>query len=255
MLVVHTALHGYTIEAEDGRIGIVTDFLFDDRSWQCRWLVVDTGDWLNDRKVLLHPSALVKVDHDQKFFSVNLTRQKVQDSPRLIDHHPVSQQFEVSQYKYYGWDPFWGSGLYGFSKAGEFAGPARYFGGPNLAASDDIAWQESDPDPHLRSMAEISSYHVHATDGDIGHVENMLVDDSSLGVRYLIVDTSNWWFGKRVLMSPFAITGISYDEEHIAVNVNKETVKGSPPWEPAELINQEMEKHLHSYYGWPGYGW
>ncbi|MDR3372416.1 MAG: PRC-barrel domain-containing protein [Ancalomicrobiaceae bacterium] len=255
MLVVHTALHGYTIQAQDGPIGTVTDFLFDDRSWQCRWLVIDTGDWLSDRKVLLHPSAIGEADHNYKRFSTNLTRQKVQDGPRLIDYAPVSQQFEVSQFKYYGWDPFWGTGLYGLSGAGEFAGPARYFGGPILAELSDMPRHSSDADPHLRSMAELSGYHLHATDGDIGHVENMLVDDASLGVRYLIVDASNWWFGKRVLMSPSAITGISYDEEKIAVNVTRERVKDSPPWEPAELISQEIQKHLHSYYGWPGYGW
>ncbi len=255
MLVVHTALHGYTIEATDGRLGTVADFLIDDRSWQCRWLVVDNGNWLSGRKVLLHPSALGRVDHDHKFIPVNLTQQKVQDSPGLAEHQPVSRQYELGQYEYYGWDPFWGSRLYGYSEMGEFAGPPRYFGGQNLSLSADIPRHVTDASPNLRSLAEISGYTVHATDGDIGHVENMLVDDSSWGVRYLIVDTSNWWFGKRVLMSPFAITDISYETGTIAVNVTRSAVKGSPPWDPIDLIHQDMQERLHSYYGWQGYGW
>ncbi len=248
MLVVHTALHGYYIVAEDGQLGTVSDFLIDDRSWQCRWLVVDTGHWLSGRKVILHPSAIGKVDHERRVIPVKLTRQKVHDSPELAEHEPVSRQFELRQYDYYGWDPLWGAGLISYSGVGEFAGPPRYFGGSVLS-------QPTLAEPNLRSLIEIDSYQVHATDGDIGHVENMLIDDSSWGVRYLIIDTSNWWFGNRVLMSPFAITGIDYLDSKIAVNVTRAKVKASPPWDPAAVINEDMEERLHVYYGWPGYGW
>lgn len=255
MLVVHTALHGYTIAARDGDIGTVADFLFDDRSWQCRWLVVETGNWLAGRKVLLHPSVLGHVDHDLRFIPVDLTKQTVQDSPPLEAHQPVSRQFELTQYDYYGWDPYWGSGLYGYSGASVFAGPPRYFGGVELTAASDINLDPTDADPNLRSMVEISSYAIHASDGDIGHVENMLIDDATWGVRYLIVDRSNWWFGKRVLMSPYAITGINYDTATIAVNVTRAAVKESPVWDPIDLVNQDIQHRLHTYYGWPGYGW
>jgi hypothetical protein len=49
MLQVGTAINGYKIEASDGTIGSVSDFLFDDRTWKVRWLVVDTGNWLTGR--------------------------------------------------------------------------------------------------------------------------------------------------------------------------------------------------------------
>ena len=58
MLWNASAIKGYAIEASDGDIGTVSDFLFDDVSWQVRWLVVDTGNWLSGRKVLLPPVRL-----------------------------------------------------------------------------------------------------------------------------------------------------------------------------------------------------
>ena len=52
----YASVIGYVIEADDGRLGTVSDFLFEDTSWVIRWLVVDTGHWLSGRKVLLPPS-------------------------------------------------------------------------------------------------------------------------------------------------------------------------------------------------------
>ena len=57
MLWDASAINGYAIEASDGRLGTVSDFLFEDVSWINRWLVVDTGNWLSGREVLLPPSA------------------------------------------------------------------------------------------------------------------------------------------------------------------------------------------------------
>ncbi len=253
MLLVPTALHGYTIEATDGPIGTVKDFLFDDRSWQCRWMVVDTGGWLTGRKVLIHPSAVGVVDHKDRSVPVDLTKAQVEASPNILEHQPVSHQMETSQYDYFGWDPYWGDNLYGTTIAGEFNGPARYFGGPILSRPLDVTL--TDANPNLRGMDEITGYHVNAKDGDIGHIENLLIDDDGFGVRYLIVDTSNWWLGKHVLMSPFAIREIEALDRKVYLDVTRQSVKDSPPWDPVDLINTETQKRLHRHYNWPSYGW
>jgi hypothetical protein len=44
-------------------------------------------------------------------------------------------------------------------------------------------------DPHLRSVAEVTGYRVQAIDGEIGHVENLTIDDADWSVHYFIVDT------------------------------------------------------------------
>ena len=91
MLQVISPLKGFTIKASDGGIGTVVDFLFDDTSWKVRWLVTDCGTWLIGRKVLIHPSAISRLDLEQQEFVVALTKAQVEGSPDLVEDQPVSQ--------------------------------------------------------------------------------------------------------------------------------------------------------------------
>ena len=124
MLWNASAIKGYAIAASDGRLGTVSDFLFDDASWLVRWLVVDTGNWLSGRKVLLPPSVLGSPIATGREFSVGLTMQQVKDSPDIDTDRPVSRQMEANVYDYYGWSPYWGTGLYmgGYGICREFDG-------------------------------------------------------------------------------------------------------------------------------------
>ncbi len=255
MLVVGSSIVGYSIKAEDGELGTVSDFLVDDRSWRLRWLVVETGSWLSERQVLIHPSAIGKVDHEREALTLQLTRKQVKDSPSVTTDQPVSRQKEILLYDYYGWDPLWGLGLYDMDMLGGYIGPPRYFGPQDIEKAMDMAERNKDDDPHLRSFAILKSYHVHATDGSIGHVENILIDDSSWDIRYLIIDTSNWWAGKHVLISPYAVDDISWSNHQISLNVSRAKVKTSLPWDPMKLITELEERGLHTHYGWPGYRW
>ena len=112
-----------------------------------------------------------------------------------------------------------------------------------------------DGDPHLRSVAEVTGYHVQARDGAIGHVEDILVDSTGWGLRYLIVDTKNWWFGKHVLISPYAVTRIDWPDRQVLLDIDRDKVKASPPWDPIDEIDEAYERRLHDHYDWPGYGW
>ncbi|MGB8182853.1 MAG: PRC-barrel domain-containing protein [Stellaceae bacterium] len=71
MLWDASAIIGCAIEASDGRLGTVSDLLFEDVSWAIRWLIVDSGNWLPGRKVLLPLSALGQPDRAQRRFPSN----------------------------------------------------------------------------------------------------------------------------------------------------------------------------------------
>ena len=253
MLQAGLALKGFLIAAEDGTLGTVNDFLFDDQTWKLRWLVVDTGGWLSGRKVLVHPSAIGPIDYDREVVPVRLTRTQVKDSPDIAQDRPVSRQMESDLYGYYGTDPTWGGNLYGMSALAY----------PLAARASDADLMErpgrldgaDEEDPHLRSVAAVTGYHVHATDGEIGHVENLLIDSDGWDIRYFIVDTSNWWFGRHVLVAPLAVRHISWGSHEIEVDVSRDQVKSSPPWDPLVEIDRYYQQRLHSHYGWLGYGW
>ena len=233
MLRVISPLKGFAIEASDGRVGTVVDFLFDDTTWKVRWLVIDCGTWLTGRKVLIHPSAISREDFERQQFVVALTKPQVEESPELLEHQPVSQQMEESLYSYYGWDPLWGGPVLP-AIPGAMASPlmAPHYmglGSTDLAEARAVGSTSREADPHLRSVVEVTGYRVLAVDGEIGHIENLVLDDADWSIRYFIVDTRNWWSGKRVLISPIAVKTIDWFDRHVELNLSRELVKASRP--------------------------
>lgn len=253
MLRNASAINGYAIAASDGHLGTVSDFLFDDTSWLVRWLVVDTGNWLSGRKVLLPAFALGHLNPERREFSVRLTRQQVKDSPNIDTERPVSRQMETGIYDYYGWSPYWGSGLY----MGGYGYGYGYGGGamtplPTLGSSrpeeDIVTAQRSDDDPHLRSTEAVTGYHIHAKDGEIGHVEDFLFEEADWSIHYLIVDTKNWWPGKKVLVSPRSVLDIDWTDNLINLNLDRQKVKDGPAYDASVTVDRAYEQHFHRYY-------
>ena len=238
MLRNASAIKGYAIAATDGRLGTVSDFLFDDASWLVRWLVVDTGKWLSGRKVLLPPSVLGHIDPNGDEFAVRLTMQQVKDSPDIDTERPVSRQIETNIYDFYGWSPYWGGtgflmggyGGYGYGYGGGAIAPLPSPG--SMRRAEDIAAaQQSDDDPHLRSVEAVTGYHIHASDGEIGYVEDFLLQDTDWSIHNLVVDTTNWWPGKKVLIAPRSIQEIDWTDNLVNLKIDREKVKNSPAYD------------------------
>ncbi len=249
MLWNASTIKGYAIAASDGRLGTVSDFLFDDGSWLVRWLVVDTGNWLSGRKVLLPTFVLGHLDPEKQEFSVRLTMQQVKDSPDIDTDRPVSRQMETNIYDYYGWSPYWGGGFYlgGYGDVGG-AGATSASVGSREREKQIADAERRDGDPHLRSIEAVTGYHIHASDGEIGHVEDFLVEDADWSLHYLVVDTKNWWTGKKVLISPRSAREIDWTDKLVNLDVDRQTVKDSPAYDESTMVDRAYEKHFHDYY-------
>ncbi len=159
-------LVGCVVRATDGDIGTVQEFYFDDLTWTVRYMVVETGSWLINRKVLISPMALGRPEPGLKVLPVNLTREQVRGSPDIDTAKPVSRQHETVLHGYYGW-PYWGMSTY-----------VNSFGVPPILspyaipAADKEAEAPSEEeipkgDPNLRSTAKVAGYHIEALDGGI----------------------------------------------------------------------------------------
>jgi hypothetical protein len=269
MLFALSALMRCPVEALNGRTGTVEDFLFDDETWRVRWMVVDTAAWLPGRKVLIHPSAIAPLDLGPRsgdrvplmsggpdlVLSVRLTKEQIEASPGVRDDEPVSRQMERHVQDYFGWDPYWGVSYFGRNAIATALSPPPLLASAAAREPADTETHPGDGDPHLRSIREVKGYHLHAIDGEVGHVENFLPDNANWDIRYLVVATKNWWPGEHVLLAPYAVRSIDWESRHINLNVTRDRVKSSPPWDPITMIDQVGEKRLHSHYGWPGYGW
>jgi sporulation protein YlmC with PRC-barrel domain len=245
MLRNASVIKGYTIAATDGRIGTVSDILFDDSSWRVRWVVVDTGNWLPGRTVLLPLSALGRLDENGSEFAVKLTMQQIKDSPGSDTDRPVSRQIESNIYSYYGWQPYWGTDMlmggglgYGTGFGGGVASALPIIG--SRRASDIAIAGASDDDPHLRSVQAVKGYHIHATDGEIGHLTDFIVDDTDWSIRSIIVDTKNWWPGKIVVIAPSSIDTVDWMDSLVNLKISREKVKASPAYDASTTIDRAM---------------
>ena len=250
MLWNASVIKGYAIAASDGQLGTVSDFFFDDASWLVRWLVVDTGNWLSGRKVLLPPSVLGRLNANDRVFAVKLTKQQVKDSPEIDTERPVSRQMETSVYDYYGWSPYWGTGFYmgGYGYIPGTGMVSPYLGAGRRAQKIDEAQADGD-DVHLRSVEAVTGYHIRASDGEIGHVEDFLVEDADWSIRYLVVDTKNWWPGKQVLVSSRSAGEVDWTDRLVNLDVDRQRIKDSPAYDPSMTIDRAYDEKLLAYYG------
>jgi hypothetical protein len=239
----------YTLEAKDGEIGRCRDFLFDDQHWTVRYMVADTRKWLPSRKVLISPISLNEPEWVDRLFPVDLTREEVRNSPSLDEDAPVSRRHEIEYFKHYGWSYYWE----GPEVWGAYPIPVVPVEPPR-ATPPSYAVQETDPEStHLRSAKEVTGYHIHATDGDIGHVDDFIMEEGVWVIRYMIVDTRNWLPGRKVLVSPGWIESINWDENRVHVNLTRKAIKEGPEYDPSMPVNREYEVRLYDFYGRPKY--
>ncbi len=245
-------LRGFAILATDGVIGEVDDLYFDDENWAVRYLIGDTGGWLAGRKVLISPYAIGQPNWERRELPVKLSKAQVEGSPDIDTQKPVSRQHEAHYSSYYGYPYYWGSeGLWGL---GTYPGilpadsPAE-----KEETTKTSAWAQGDADAHLRSCRELAGYHIQALDGDIGHVEDILVEDRTWAIRYLTVNTSNWWGGHLVLISPQWVDQVSWSDSKVSVGLTRQAVQEAPPYDPSVPLDRRHEAAVYEHYGRPGY--
>jgi hypothetical protein len=231
-------LRGYHLRAVDGALGEVEDFYFDDHAWTVRYMVVDTARWLLGRRVLIAPEALGTPNAERREVPVDLTMEKVKASPDVDTARPVDRQEEERLLAHYGWAPYWTDlgGTYPLGLPGLPLGPA---GEPGEGAGD----------PNLRSMREVTGYHIAAADHEVGHVADFLIDEAGWVVRYLEIDTRNWLPGKHVLLAPRWVRAIDWSARRVAVALTRAEIESAPQYEHKRPLDRGYEQRLHGHYG------
>jgi uncharacterized protein YrrD len=246
-------LRGYDIAAKDGELGDVHDIFFDDHSWNARYLIVDTGNWLPGRRVMVSPQAIADIDGDEKKLALNLSKDEIKHSPGIEADAPVSRQNEIALADHFRWPRYWEEYPSGMGMVPMIPHLQHQAAGSEPRALDDPRAIEEGAipqgDPNLRSATEVEGYHVAARDGDIGHIDDLLFDDSDWTLRFLVVDTKNWWPGKKVLVAPAWTRGIDWSEQKLHVATERDTIKQAPEYESGMEIDQKLERRIFQHYG------
>jgi hypothetical protein len=253
----------YAVSATDGIIGHVQNFYFDDEAWVIRYLVVDTGTWLSRRKVLISPIAIGHPNRNEKVLPVSITKEQVKNSPDIDTDKPVSRQHEMQYLGYYGYPHYWGgSGLWGSGSNPNLLMPGYtgFVPETEVAQADATAAyarfeavRHQNDDPHLRDCDAVLRYRLETYDGDLGHIEGLLIEDETWAIRYIIANTSNWWVGHQVLIAPQWIKEVSWYDATISVNLTRQAVKDAPTYDPAVSLDRDHETSIYDHYARAGY--
>jgi sporulation protein YlmC with PRC-barrel domain len=253
MTMLRSALEirGYRIRTTDGEIGKAHDLYFDDAEWRVRYLVVDTGRWLPGRRVLVSPVSLGRPDWSSQVVPVTLNCEQIEKSPPVAADEPVSRQLEHALVTHFGWPMYWAP------PSPTNPGAA---GTPPISPAPQVEREQAQTgggahgaDPHLRSLREVTGYSILAQDGEVGHVEDFVIDDEAWAVRYIVVDTRNWLPGRRVILAPHWFEAFDWQSSKAIVELSRQTVKESPHYDPDQPVNRDYEGHLYDYYGRPAY--
>jgi sporulation protein YlmC with PRC-barrel domain len=184
-------LYGKQLSATDGEIGTIKDFYFDEENWAIRYLVVNTGNWLASRKVLISPHSIPSHPASGKSIRVGLTRKKIEKGPSIGSQNPVLREYEEQHHKHYGLTPYW------------------------KANAADMIGPQLQPETHLHSALSVTGYLVRVGDETIGHVSDFMVNTENWNIGQLVVKTGHRLSGMDTLISPKRVERISYDQSTV----------------------------------------
>lgn len=246
------SLIGYAMRGTNGDIGKVDDFYFDDETWTIRYLIVKTGNWLSERKVLISTTALQQPDWQKKEFPVKLTKKQIKNSPDIDTNKPVSRQHEKQLSSYYPWGIYWGdepdehgAGIFGMMPSD------LYNEEMDENSSEKPEEDATNNDQHLRSTGAVTGHAIHATDGEIGKVVDYIIDDTTWKIKFLVVETGSWLERSKVLLATQWIKEVNWENSVVVVDITTEAVKESPKFDASQPVNKTYEQKFYDYYGRP----
>jgi len=224
MIISSKQLTHFSIHALDDKVGGIRDILFDDETFTVRYLVADTNTWLPlSRKVVISPIAVTELDDDQGTVSINMSVDKLKNSPSIDEHKPVSREYEENLFKYFGYGYYWiGPGAWG-----EFAHPNELIELQRAEQSEAV--HPSNTSNHLRAVGEVGGYEVATTTDNVGHISNFLIDTRSWKIVMLVVDTNNWLpGGKHLALLPRDIDNIDWAAHNVTVKLTHDELVNRP---------------------------
>lgn len=244
---------GYSVVARDGKFGQVNDFLFDNKPWIVRYLVVETDAVPGRSKLLISPVALETLDWKLQTFQLNVTMEKILHSPEIDSENPIPRPLETALFSHYQWQPYWEDQFIDETTlAREKPAAETKEMSPNETSVEGLSNVSPRPEDmpyHLNSTDIVMA--IQAVDGEIGHVEDYIVNSETWAINFLVVNTANWLPGKKVLISPQLINHMDPNKKVVFVNLMKAVVESSREFDPAQLVNTVVEDHLYDYYGRP----
>jgi hypothetical protein len=251
MLRKLTDLKGFAVVGKSEDLGTVSDFYFDQQHFILRYLVIDTGSWLQKEKTLLSTAAFTKIDFANSEIQVDLTKPDLEAGPSLEKNKPVSKQMEEKMAQHFDWPLYWTMPDNGPAIQAGTVLRRKLFDFNDFDQSSMSTSNSQAIESNLRSFAEVHKYHIQALDKEFGHLTDLFVDEENWLIRYLLIDTRNILPGKDVLIAPEWIQNISWNQKKIFISKTKAEIKSAPPYQEQtakDLVERSYEKELYEHY-------
>lgn len=252
-------MEGFDIHASDGRIGVVTDFLVDDRTWNIRYLVVDTGGFFSRNEVLLSPISIEHVGWVERSFFVSLTREQVEKSPTISSDKPVTRKMEEEYFDHFGWPYYWGAtptwavGPYGIATppidSGETMKAIRESTEQSLESKSNEEDEANRSNPHLISLRDTRGYKVKTTDQEIGTIEDFVVDEDGWHLPFVVVEATGQRNKRSVLIASELVDFVKYEDSFVQFGVDSGDIYAAPEYDPSVRITSDFSEKVRAHYG------
>jgi hypothetical protein len=223
----------------DGDIGGLHDAYFNGVTWRLRYFVVDSGSWLPGKKHLLSPHALEQIKWPDSLACVSATKKQFEQSPGVLLDRPISRKMEAAVANHFAWSAYWSAGM------GAAVIHAEQASDTSGVTEDELLEHAED----LRSVNEVVGYDISAVDGEVGKVEDFLIDDETWTIRFMVVKTGSFFSGNRILLAPEWVRSVRCSERAVNVSLSCETIKNGPVFDPTAAINHEVEERIFDAYG------
>jgi uncharacterized protein YrrD len=236
-----------SVTCPDGDLGKIDQIYFDVHSRRVRYLVIDTSAWGYGQKIWVPPCCVHQIDFSSKVVRLNLVQQKMLASPAIDMQGPISRLQEGKLVNYYGCKPYWEethaqcasrypSGAINSTAGGEPEGHERMTLHTNAVNSS----------VHLLSTRQASGYTIEAVDGPIGHIRDFVFEDETWMIRYLTIDTHEWWQSEtEVLLSTESIDSIESAGFTISTTLGRDAIQNSPVYLDYVPLRRMDETQLH----------
>jgi sporulation protein YlmC with PRC-barrel domain len=235
---------GYTVHTQDGEaVGTVNNFLFDDVRWIVRYMVVDSSHVFNRKRVLLSPIVFALPDREREILPVNVTASRMGSSPDFGDIDPITRRNEADLHEFYQWPSYWEAG---------HEVPAVQEGLSGWSVTEmmtDVEAQRNEQEggqpPILRSFDEITGFTIISRDGEeTGELYDLLVQDESWRISYMIVSIGGLLSTTRVVLSPSSILRLNWEDSRLELDLTHETILKGQEYNPDMPLDQSEDEEM-----------
>lgn len=252
--MLFSTLRSCAIRATDGDIGHVEDLIVDTRTWQVRYLVADTRRWLPGKHVLLAAKVIEGIDTTNQKVSVCLAQEDIKNSPDYAESPllpNVDNGIEDIVEQPYSWALYlggrvpmltWPYHLQQLQQSPSDQAADPQSDEPKKPDVKEIKNDDSRDDNHLASLSALIHFRLLAKDGELGHVEDFILNRDVDEVLYPLINDRNWLPGKTIVLPLEWIKSIESSARFVSVGATQEQIQTAPEFDPTLPLESALEQ-------------